>query len=1292
MSRHPPPTEADESLRGLRAHPVLVRGSVLAGRYVIGATLGKGGTGQVFRAFDRATRTDVALKIVRPEVSGRRSAFERLGREVRHAREVQHRNVCRVFDLSQADGFTFLTMELATLGSLRRTLRSRGRAALSERVADARALAAGLAAIHAAGIIHRDLKPENILRMADGRLVVSDFGLAREVRNGGVDGGGTRGYVAPEVMAGGAASVLSDIWSLGVVIRELFSARVASEQTSTFRTAVTRLCNECRSELASARPPAVAAVLARLDELSAAAPAPSTKSGSATVLVNEQRIACVVVGRVREELTDTLKRRAESSGGEWRRRSRLTFEATFRGEGTPSDLVSAAARFALATRDDSGAALAIGIGRLATEGLRQTNMTTRRTSRLLATLKRDTIALDSATASLLNPRFEVSKSTLVREAGTVDRPRTVLGRIIPCVGRDRELSTLIGLWHETADEPIARCLLVTAPAGGGKSRLRHEFVERIGRDGGTAQVLIGRGDALRAGAPFAMLGPALRTALGLIEGESNTGACGRMVDRVRSYAPASDAKRVAAFLGEVVGVTFPDGDLPSLRRARLDPRLMAEQTLAAWLDFVEGFCKAGPVLLVLEDMHWGDAPSIHFVDAALRSLRERPLMVLALGRPDVDEAFPKLWCERNVQRMALPPLTSKSARELVGHAGVGLLPDQVAWIVERADGNPFCLEELIRAAHASAHSSPPEATPKALETVTGMVAARLDGLGTEAKRVLRAAAILGRSFRAEAVRHLLGANDVKLARCLDLLVSKEVLIRRASSSAEEFAFRHALLHEAAYLMLTDSDRERGHLAAGEHLEQAGEREAILLVEHFARGGDRARAARWCRVAAEQAFRAGDLAAAAERARRGVRLGAHGDALDALHLIVARTSSYLGKHEEASHAARRALGSSNEVRRLEAAAAAVLVWGFNGQYKRIERLAKNLLRTPPGRRARGRWLEAMARTAGWLVCSDADGFRIAEEILHILEATVDLDEGALGADVRIARCYALHRRGHYAQAVTLISRVMDQFSRLDDTARTLESLNSLAVCFQEVGQHEQAEPLLRGMIVECERRQLRELRAYGEMNLAIVLAFRGSATDARSHLTNAEEYARAGGASRFQAMAHVTSAMLAEQEGDVDGLIRSALLAERLSRSCPTKHPVALAMLARAHLATGQVRRALEYARKASTSLSSAGWAEDGEAPVRVTLIRCLLAASERDLAQAAIVDARAYLDDRGAAIGNPAWARTFRTRIPDHALIDRLFREHCIESAVPSHGQFLPIEVRSCSPPPRPRRPVTHPR
>jgi len=212
------------------AAPVgLAAGAVLAGRYQIEAAIGEGGTGQVFRAWDRVLGEPIALKILRPDCASEKSWIKRLAREVRVARAIRHPNVCRVSDLGSADGHWFVSMELAAGGTLRDTLRSAAADArpLAERLVDARAVCAGLAAIHGVGITHRDVTPQNVLRMEDGRLVLSDFGLAIE-RNTGGDvtlHGGTPSYMPPEAAMHAKPDARSDVWQLGMLLHEILFGR-----------------------------------------------------------------------------------------------------------------------------------------------------------------------------------------------------------------------------------------------------------------------------------------------------------------------------------------------------------------------------------------------------------------------------------------------------------------------------------------------------------------------------------------------------------------------------------------------------------------------------------------------------------------------------------------------------------------------------------------------------------------------------------------------------------------------------------------------------------------------------------------------------------------------------------------------------------------------------------------------------------------------------------------------------------------------------------------------------------
>ena len=221
-AQSPPDGSAPRTDVGSRAS--ISPGEVLADRYEIRELIGTGASGYVLRATDRVIAGDIALKILKPELASDPAWMRRLERELSLARQLQHPNVCRVFDLEASGARLFLTMDLATRGSLLADIGAAvGVRPLRQRLADVLAVAEGLAAIHAAGIVHRDIKPENVLRMADGRLVVTDLGLAalRDNASHASVFVGTPSYMAPEVRSGEPATAASDVWSLGVLLHEV---------------------------------------------------------------------------------------------------------------------------------------------------------------------------------------------------------------------------------------------------------------------------------------------------------------------------------------------------------------------------------------------------------------------------------------------------------------------------------------------------------------------------------------------------------------------------------------------------------------------------------------------------------------------------------------------------------------------------------------------------------------------------------------------------------------------------------------------------------------------------------------------------------------------------------------------------------------------------------------------------------------------------------------------------------------------------------------------------------------
>jgi len=507
------------------------------------------------------------------------------------------------------------------------------------------------------------------------------------------------------------------------------------------------------------------------------------------------------------------------------------------------------------------------------------------------------ILLDEVTARLLDAHFIVNREEggqfLLRGENMIADPtRPLLGKPTPCVGREHELATLEACFRTCVEESTASAVLVLAPPGLGKSRLLHEFLRRLDAQHLNRLVLMSRGDPMSAGSSSGLLGQALRRYCGVLDGELPALRREKLTNRIGQHVPELHRKRVIEFIGELCSVPFPDDQSPKLRAARQNARVLGDQTGMALIEFLRAECQVQPVLLVMEDLHWGDVLSMRLVELALRELAEQPFMVLALGRPETVHLFPNLWAGLT-QQIVLHPLIKKARERLIRQIlGPRAMAATVNRIVEQSAGNALLLEELIRAVAEGSGDAPSE-------TVLAMLQARVGSLEPEARRVLRAASIFGETFWLGGVRALLvGTRQSEdIEGLLRGLVQREILEERSESrfpSAIEYHFRHALVRDAAYSLLTDEDRRLGHHLAGEYLERMGESDAAVLAEHAFRGGQTEIAIPHFVRAAEQALDGNDLAAALERVEKGIAAGAQGEALGSLLSI--RAGAHLWRSE------------------------------------------------------------------------------------------------------------------------------------------------------------------------------------------------------------------------------------------------------------------------------------------------------------------------------------------------------------------------------------------------------------
>jgi predicted Ser/Thr protein kinase len=200
-------------------------GTMIAERYRVVGLLGRGGMGEVYRAEDLRLDQSVALKFLPESVAADPSRLAQFHNEVRVARQVTHKNVCRMYDIGEVDGRPFLSMEYVDGEDLSTLLRRIGRLPQDKAVQMARQLCAGLAAAHERGVLHRDLKPANVMVDGEGQVRLTDFGIAGTAEEAVDARAGTPGYMAPEQLSGGRVSVQSDLFALGLVIFEMFTGK-----------------------------------------------------------------------------------------------------------------------------------------------------------------------------------------------------------------------------------------------------------------------------------------------------------------------------------------------------------------------------------------------------------------------------------------------------------------------------------------------------------------------------------------------------------------------------------------------------------------------------------------------------------------------------------------------------------------------------------------------------------------------------------------------------------------------------------------------------------------------------------------------------------------------------------------------------------------------------------------------------------------------------------------------------------------------------------------------------------
>ena len=858
------------------------------------------------------------------------------------------------------------------------------------------------------------------------------------------------------------------------------------------------------------------------------------------------------------------------------------------------------------------------------------------------------IRVDEATAGLLDTRFEIAGDdhglTLRGEREPLVIERTLLGSRTPFVGRSRELGHLIATFEECIEDSVSRAILVTASAGMGKTRLCAEFLRRLPERERT-KLLLARGEMVGAGSAYGLLAQGLRGLFGVREGEPLAVRRKKLHGKLARQFSGEEFLRVATFLGEPIGTRYVDEPSVQLAAAPDDAQLMADQMQLAWQTWIGRQCQNAPTVIVLDDLHWGDAATVRAIDATLVRQKDAPLMVLALARPEVHEQFPSLWSKRAVEYLNLNLLPKRAGARLVRSVlGASAGQDTIDQLVAQAEGNAFYLEELIRAAAEGNLAAP--------ETVLAMIQARLAKLPAVARRILRAASVFGQTFWLGGTAGLLGAEGEleRLRGRIEALVEAEFVHRDAVSrfdGAEQYAFNHVLVRDATYSTLTEQDRSLGHSLAGEWLARRGETDAAVLAEHFEKGGDLAKAAAWYVRAVQQALESNSLDDVHARAERGIACGAIGHTLGELRLARVQALIWQGSMEAA-------LKDVVEVPQLfdphtepwyRAVSALAVVCGHMGARGPVVTTTEVLLSRPPTgiSHAYAKALAVMGRTL--LELGELTQLAVLRGVIH---------RARLGAEQSFrpwARLmYEIEMEKSTDKEIAAYTTTLDAWRQTGDRRHTCIEAINLAYLWTTIGAYERALPLLRQSLAEGESLGSWHLVAHAQNNLGCCLAKMGQFEEALEASAAAVAGHRELGARRLEITARVDLAYIHAKMGDLTRAEYEARTAIKYAEVMPRTRCAAMATLGMIGLLAGDCDKALAASQQAMHILNEfANNVPDGEAIARMVFAEALLANGEKDRARDAIETARTRLFERASHIENPSWADCFLYNVPEHA-------------------------------------------
>jgi class 3 adenylate cyclase/tetratricopeptide (TPR) repeat protein len=427
-----------------------------------------------------------------------------------------------------------------------------------------------------------------------------------------------------------------------------------------------------------------------------------------------------------------------------------------------------------------------------------------------------------------------------RVLAAVGGAQRIDGLEAPLTGRDAELRMVKELFHAAADRRVPRLVVVSGPAGVGKSRLGWEFEKYV--DGLAGEVWWHRGRCLSygEGVAFWALAEIVRQRLGIAEEDPPETAAEKLAAGMERFVPVPGERAyIGVRMARLLGVKADGEGVAPLAR---------EELFAGWRLFFERLAATRPVVLLVEDAHHADAGLLDFLDHLTDWTRDLPIYLLVFARPELGQTRPGFGTGRNRTTLTLDPLDPASMDDLVDALVPGMPPPARAAVTSHAQGIPLFAVETIRALIDRDIVQPSGGVYRlvgnigALEvpgSLRALLAARLDALDHDVRRLVTDAAVLGTTFPAEALLAVSGLDESAVRAGLAELLRREVLSVSADPLSPErgsYRFIQDMLRQVAYDTLSRRDRKTRHLAVAAHLRQAfpedGEEVADVIARHY----------------------------------------------------------------------------------------------------------------------------------------------------------------------------------------------------------------------------------------------------------------------------------------------------------------------------------------------------------------------------------------------------------------------------------------------------------------------------